>query len=186
VLGPGGSCRRRCSPGPDDVCSLRLALAAEPIFDDFILGPQRCTTVPDDIVLRRRDGLHAYALAVVVDDACQGITHVLRGRDLLTQTPAQREMFPLLGNEPPVYGHIPLIHNDRGVKLSKQSGAAAIADERPLANLRRALRFLHQDSADADVGSVEELLRIAARRWSRAPLAEAEDAPLTEERPGNG
>lgn len=171
ILGPGGNCGRRCRPGPDDAQSFRLALTAPAPWPDFILGEQRPAPDAGDIVLRRRDGLHAYALAVVVDDAYQGITRVVRGSDLLEQTPAQLQLFELLGAMAPLYGHIPLACNERGKKLSKQSGAEAIDAERPLENLRAALRFLRQPSADADADSPEELLQEACRRWTRAALA---------------
>jgi RNA polymerase-binding protein DksA len=121
----------------------------------------------EQVVLRRRDGLHAYALAVVVDDRDQDISHVIRGRDLLEQTFVQRELFACLGATPPAYGHCPVLTDPEGNKLSKQTGATAIDDDRPLDNLRHALTLLGQDSADLDTDSVHDLLACAAQSWTR-------------------
>ena len=95
-----------------------------------------------DFVLRRRDALHAYQLAVVVDDAEQGITDVVRGADLVQSTPRQILLQGALGYPTPRYLHFPIATNARREKLSKQTLAAA-ADEREAARvLRAALRFL--------------------------------------------
>ena len=167
VLGPGGRCNRRCHPGPDDATALRLALTGVEPYEDLLLGRQEPLHPPGEVVLRRRDGLHAYALAVVVDDRDQHISHVIRGRDLLEQTFVQRELFACLGATPPAYGHGPVLTDREGNKLSKQTGAAAVDDDRPLENLRRALTLLGQDSADLDTDSVHDLLACAARSWTR-------------------
>ncbi|MEE4276995.1 MAG: tRNA glutamyl-Q(34) synthetase GluQRS [Halieaceae bacterium] len=170
-LGPGGCCGRRCSPGADDRCALRFSLDGSESFEDLVLGKQ-CMQLPEDVALRRRDGLYAYALAVVVDDAQQGITHVLRGRDLLEQTGVQLALLRHLGYAPPAYGHIPLLVDGAGNKLSKQTGAPAIDDHFALDNLRRALAMLGQTSADAPAASAQELLMQASASWTRRPLAE--------------
>jgi glutamyl-Q tRNA(Asp) synthetase len=86
ILGPGGSCGERCTPAPDDICAIRVRLGGERSFNDLVLGPQPSAALPADLVLKRKDGLYAYTLAVVVDDGWQGITDVIRGRDLLEQT----------------------------------------------------------------------------------------------------
>lgn len=171
VLGPGGSCGERCDPGPDARCSTRVRLRGERGFDDLLLGPQAPARLPADLVLRRKDGLYAYTLAVVVDDCWQGITHVIRGRDLLAQTPPQCELLAYLSCQPPRYGHLPILTDAAGNKLSKQTGAAPIDDSRPIGNLRQALRFLGQSSADANAGSPRELLAAAVRSWDRGAAA---------------
>ena len=178
ILGPGGSCGRRGHPGPRDRHALRFEPGPGAPFDDLILGHRIPPAQPGDIVLRRRDGLHAYALAVVVDDAWQGVTHVLRGQDLLEQTPAQCTLHTLLGRTPPQYGHVPLLCTPDGDKLSKQTGATALDDTRPLDNLRLALRLLGQASATTPAADAADLLTQAARDWSRRPLVENAGAPL--------
>lgn len=82
----------------------------------------------DDVVLQRNDGVPAYNLAVVVDDAQQGITHVTRGDDLLSSTPRQRLLQQLLGLNEPVYAHVPLVLAPDGARLAKRHGAVTLAD----------------------------------------------------------
>jgi glutamyl-Q tRNA(Asp) synthetase len=97
-----------------------------------------------DFVLKRADGLFAYQLAVVVDDAEQGVTDVVRGADLLGSTPRQIHLQRLLGYPTPRYLHVPAAVNAAGEKLSKQTGARAIESGRAEETLRRALAFLGQ------------------------------------------
>jgi glutamyl-Q tRNA(Asp) synthetase len=115
-------------------------------FDDLIQGPQACDVSADvgDFVIRRRDGLFAYQLAVVVDDAAQGITRVVRGTDLLGSTARQILLQRALGFATPEYAHMPVVTDANGVKLSKSTGAAQIDPRRPSHELWRALRFLQQ------------------------------------------
>lgn len=95
-----------------------------------------------DFVLRRADGLFAYQLAVVVDDAAQGVTHVVRGADLLDSTPWQMYLHDCLGFSRPEYLHVPLVVDARGDKLSKQTLAPALSLTEPEPQLRAALTFL--------------------------------------------
>lgn len=97
-----------------------------------------------DFVIRRRDGLYAYQLAVVVDDADAGITHVVRGADLLNSTPRQILLQAALGLDTPEYAHLPVATDSNGIKLSKSAGAAGIDLRHPGQELWRALRFLRQ------------------------------------------
>ena len=106
--------------------------------------------VPDDMacgdfVLRRADGLYAYQLVVVVDDAAQGITHVVRGADLLDSTPPQIYLHQLLNAPVPTYIHLPIATNAAGEKLSKQTKAPAIPPNGDLQTLKEALRFLGEE-----------------------------------------
>lgn len=172
TLGPGGSCMGRCKPSADQDTSLRIKLSGDMGFDDQMLGPQSSLNTRSDLVLRRKDGLYAYALAVVVDDAWQSISHVVRGSDLLSQTFAQLEIFTELGVPLPRYSHLPLVCDAQGTKLSKQTGARAIVDACALDNLRVALRLLQQDSADMPASSAEELLCLAATHWCPRTLIE--------------
>jgi glutamyl-Q tRNA(Asp) synthetase len=97
-----------------------------------------------DFVIRRRDGLHAYQLAVVIDDAFQGITAVVRGADLLHSTPRQVILHRMLDLAVPDYAHLPVATDMNGIKLSKSAGAAAIDIARPTYEVWRALGFLQQ------------------------------------------
>ena len=102
-----------------------------------------------DFVIKRADGLWAYQLAVVVDDAAQGITHIVRGEDLADNTPRQMLLQRLLGLPTPIYQHTPLVLGDNAEKLSKQNGAKALDVQAPLLALREAGRLLGIQS-DAD------------------------------------
>ncbi|HEA63890.1 glutamate--tRNA ligase family protein, partial [Pseudohongiella sp.] len=97
-----------------------------------------------DFVLRRRDGLMAYQLAVVVDDEWQGVTDVLRGHDLLDSTPRQIALQQALGYQQPAYAHIPVATNHRGQKLSKQHFARPLQRDSASTYLFEALMFLRQ------------------------------------------
>ena len=116
-----------------------------------------------DFVLKRADGLFAYQLAVVVDDADQGITHVVRGADLVDNTPRQILLQRALGFGKPQYLHAQLVLGANGEKLSKQNGAAAVDLSDPAAALAMAARVL---GISVDAGSgVAELLAQAVRAW---------------------
>jgi glutamyl-tRNA synthetase len=88
----------------------------------------RFTGLVDDFVLRRNDGVTAYNLAVVVDDAAQGIDQVVRGDDLLPSTPRQAYLASLLNMPAPEYVHVPLVVNSDGVRLAKRDGAVTLGD----------------------------------------------------------
>ncbi len=117
-----------------------------------------------DFVLRRADGLWAYQLAVVVDDADQGVTDVVRGADLLGSTARQIYLQELLGYSRPRYLHVPLVTDAHGEKLSKQTAATAISTTRPLAELDRAMTHLGLEPVDA--ADLTEFWEEATRRWA--------------------
>ena len=121
-----GVAEEKCCRKP----SLRLKVPEEEIaFEDGVYGLMRQNLRQEcgDFVVRRSDGVHAYQLAVVVDDALMGITHVLRGADLLSSTPRQLYLYRLLGYEAPSFSHVPLLVDEAGVRLSKRHGALAVA-----------------------------------------------------------
>ncbi|MEO8186605.1 MAG: tRNA glutamyl-Q(34) synthetase GluQRS [Burkholderiaceae bacterium] len=116
-----------------------------------------------DFVIRRADGLWAYQLAVVVDDAEQRITDVVRGADLLDNTPRQIFLQRVLGLATPRYLHVPLVLSATGEKLSKQTGATAVDGERPIQELQTPAQHLGLGAIEAT--SVDRLLRRAIERW---------------------
>jgi glutamyl-Q tRNA(Asp) synthetase len=144
----------------------RLRVAPGPVaFDDRRLGRLAHDVAAEigDFVLRRRDGLFAYQLAVVVDDADQGVTDVVRGADLLWSTPRQVILQHLLQLPTPRYLHLPVATNEAGEKLSKQTLAAAVDPARAIPLLGEALAFLGQTVAPA--ASPAAMLRQAAASW---------------------
>lgn len=146
-----GTCRHGIAPGRE-ARALRLRVDEEIIgFDDAVQGPVRqdLAHVIGDFVLRRADGIRAYQLAVVVDDAAQGISHVVRGADLLDSTPRQILIQRLLGHPTPGYAHVPVAVNSAGEKLSKQTLAPAINASHGANLLVRALQFLGQSPPEA-------------------------------------
>jgi len=115
-------------------------------FEDLLQGYfcQNLEQTIGDYIVKRTDGLYAYHLAVVVDDAAEGINEVVRGVDLLDSTPRQIYLQKLLGLTTPSYAHIPLVLNQSGMKLSKQTAASAIDLTSSCRVLVRALEFLQQ------------------------------------------
>lgn len=137
-------------------------------FEDRWQGRCECVLARDigDFVVRRADGLIAYQLAVVVDDADQGITDVVRGADLLFSTPRQLHLQHLLGVASPRYAHLPVAVNANGEKLSKQTDAVGISNEAVLPLLRRVLLFLGQDAPTAlEQGGTDNFWRFAIAQW---------------------
>ncbi|WP_324779717.1 tRNA glutamyl-Q(34) synthetase GluQRS [Thiobacillus sedimenti] len=119
-----------------------------------------------DFVVRRADGLFAYQLAVVVDDAFQGVTHVVRGADLLWNTPRQIYLQRLLGLPTPIYAHVPLVTNAAGQKLSKQTLAPALPETGRRAVLAEALAALgHPPPAELVGTAPADLLGWASAHW---------------------
>jgi glutamyl-tRNA synthetase len=109
-----------------------LVEEAEVTFEDRVFGrmAEGVATTTGDFVLKRRDGLYAYQLAVVVDDLAMGVTEVVRGADLLDSTARQIQLIRALGGEPPVYAHLPLVVNAEGEKLSKRDAGLTLAELR--------------------------------------------------------
>jgi glutamyl-tRNA synthetase len=129
-LGARERARRRALGGSP---SLRVRMQGVVEFSDDVLGAQRevLEQTSGDIALRRSDGVVAYQLAVVVDDAAQGVTHVVRGADLLASTGRQLELYRLLElGPPPAHAHVPLLLGGDGERLAKRHGAVGLAELR--------------------------------------------------------
>ena len=157
----------------------RLRVPAGKIaFDDRVMGRVEQDLARDvgDFVMRRRDGHFAYQLAVVVDDADQGVTDVVRGADLLLSTPRQILLQQTLGFETPRYLHIPVATHPDGQKLSKQSLAAAVDPAHPLEALTRALKFLGQPVTEGY--RAEALVVAAAKCWNPSTVSRQYTQPV--------
>ena len=142
-------------------------------FDDLLQGRQRSSLATDigDFVVKRADGFFAYQLAVVVDDAEQGITEVVRGADLINSTPRQIHLQRLLGLPTPGYLHLPVVLNVAGEKLSKQTGAVPVDATNPLPALWRVLDLLGQSPPrELLAADLESFWRWAMQNWSLAAL----------------
>jgi len=133
-------------------------------FVDRIQGPQACDLAVEvgDFVLKRADGQFAYQLAVVVDDAAQGVTEIVRGADLLHSSARQIHVRRLLGYAEVSHAHVPAIVNARGQKLSKQTGARPLSATRPAEELRQALTVLGAWPKELDLDSPRSAV------WSQA------------------
>lgn len=137
-------------------------------FTDGVQGLQSSALEHDvgDFVVQRADGLYAYQLACVVDDAEQDMTEVVRGADLLTSTARQMHLQHLLGLPTPAYTHLPAAVNAQGEKLSKQTFAEPLPRTRPVAVLWRALAFLGQDPPRAwQEARLDEFWQVAKQHW---------------------
>jgi len=142
-------------------------------FNDRIQGyiAQNLAKEVGDFVLYRADGLYAYQLAVVVDDAAQGVTNIVRGADLLLSTQRQIYLQNLLFLNTPAYMHLPVVVNAQGEKLSKQTLARPVETENAAATLFDALVLLRQQPpAELRLGSIDHILTWATSNWDIAPL----------------
>lgn len=163
-----GTCRTGLPDGTT-ARTVRVRVPAETDrFFDTLQGKVETPlqTMVGDFVVKRADGLFAYHLAVIVDDADQNISEIVRGSDLLSSTPPQRHLQACLGYSPPTYCHLPIVTNTRGQKLSKQTYAAAIDVKNPTPVLIKALTFLGQqpDSKLVDA-TPADILTWATSHW---------------------
>lgn len=181
-----GTCRDLGLPldAPDVALRLRMdrlvARHGAPVVVDRLCGPYPQDVVAEvgDIIVRRKDGLFSYQLAVVVDDAAQGITEVTRGRDLLSSAPRQALLHWALGHAPPAFAHLPLLVDDDGHRLSKRSPQApgllrsvlaAIGPDRLRGHLLHLLGLAGPDAAvsfaDFCAAVTDDALRVETLRW---------------------
>ncbi len=169
-----GRCRH-CFDKPPQPSAIRLRVDAIDIRVDDRIQPafsENLARAAGDFVIYRKDDLPAYQLAVVVDDAAQRITHIVRGSDLLESTARQIFLQECLQLPQPQYAHIPVIANAQRQKLSKQTRARALDPGRATENLLAALEFLQQPSPPAaESHSPAAILAWATRHWDIARIA---------------
>lgn len=168
-------------PGQGQQCAIRVKSKDGLIsFRDIIQGPHAYNLNHNgDFVVYRRDNLYAYLLAVVVDDYIQGITHVVRGSDLLNETARQIYLQQLLGYPTPAYAHIPVANNSDGQKLSKQTFAPALDIDNPIPTLFQALQFLDQQPPNELLNaSRDELINWAVDNWAIRHIKQAMAKPF--------
>jgi glutamyl-Q tRNA(Asp) synthetase len=168
-LPPGvypGTCRNGTNGAAIRSYRFRVDAQSPTCFADRICGEYAQDVLREvgDFVLKRADGLWAYQLAVVVDDAEQGITHIVRGRDLLDNTPRQILLQRALGFAQPVYMHIGLITDASGNKLSKQNKAPRVPADNPLKTLESLWPLMGFPRIGAQ--SLDAFLRLASELWA--------------------
>lgn len=175
-----GTCRGGLPPGREARAWRVRCDGAHIAFDDAIQGriAQDLEREIGDFVLKRADGLFAYQLAVVVDDAEQGITDIVRGADLIDSTPRQIHLQGLLGLPVPRYAHLPVAVNGQGEKLSKQTLAAAVHAREPVPLLNRVLEFLGQARVDdCETQDLAAFWPAAISGWRRERVARSRSRP---------
>lgn len=166
-----GSCRDKQLTRKNNALRINISKLASPIthfFDqlqgDVTLDKQQGN---EDFIVKRKDGLYAYNLAVVIDDINQGINEIVRGADLLSTTGKQISLYQLLGKKQPSYIHLPLVITKPGFKLSKQNHALAIDKKNPIPTLLQALDFLGHSVPDLVAkNSCGAILNWAIKNWS--------------------
>ena len=178
-----GTCRRGLPPNKEARLSRFQMGEGTLAWEDLILG-QTSFQGRDlgDFPVLRADGFWAYQLAVVVDDRDQGVTHVIRGSDLLDSTPRQIQLWSALAkltstdllDSLPEYGHLPVLENNLGQKLSKQTLAQPVQVAQAMTSVMRVLKWLNQPVGDEGIqgasqsGDVHQLLLCAAENWDRS------------------
>ncbi|MCL4157739.1 UNVERIFIED_CONTAM: hypothetical protein GTU68_043011, partial [Idotea baltica] len=139
-------------------------------FEDECQPQKYCEQLETDVgdfIVKRRDGLFAYQLAVIVDDHLQGINQIVRGADLFDNTPRQIYLQQLLGFSQPDYLHFPVATTADGKKLSKQNFSPEISNDNKKELLVKALQFLGQNSPEAkEFSSIDELWSFAQQHWN--------------------
>jgi glutamyl-Q tRNA(Asp) synthetase len=167
--GYAGTCRERGIAHDQGATRFRVDEDSRIAFDDGCQGPcEYALRDLGDVVIRRRDGVFAYQLAVVVDDAHQQITDVVRGADLIESTAWQIALQRALKVRTPRYSHLPLVVEPGGAKLAKSRRSVPADPSRATEQLRMALQLLRQNvTGSLDFESAPELLKWAASRWNR-------------------
>lgn len=164
-----GDCRRRqCDPRESalraDLSQLATAVVHDRSLGEVQFDPERHS----DVIVRRRDGVFAYQFAVVIDDADQGVTDVVRGADLLDSTPWQLGLLQAMDRTPPRYLHLPVVVEADGQKLAKTRHSVRVSTmdiAGQQSTLRQTLKDLRQQAVPADIDDPREILRFAAAQW---------------------
>lgn len=180
-----GYCRHRNLPFDAEGVAWRVCVPQHrppTCFVDLFQGEQ-CYSLPQDsgdFVLRRKDGLYAYQLATACDEIALGISHVIRGADLIDSTARQHYLITLLQAEPPQYGHIPAAVTNTGEKLSKQNHAPAIESRYAANNLHQALTWLGMPPPpDWRRAPVPSLIEWGIGQWDRHRVPREVSRPVT-------
>lgn len=179
-----GNCRDKNLNSDNNALRINVSRLAKPItcfYDqlqgDIILDKYQAD---EDFIIKRKDALYAYNLAVVIDDIHQGISEVVRGADLLPTTGKQISLYQLLDKKPPTYTHLPLATTSPGVKLSKQNHALAIDKKNPIPTLLQALAFLgHQPPDLIDKSTCKNILNWAIKNWCLSKVPKQIEIQLT-------
>lgn len=166
-----GQCRNAKNPIINNALRINLHSITHKTeqFEDKLQGLVKLdpTQINDDFIIKRKDGLYAYNLAVVIDDIKQGVTEVVRGADLIETTGKQISLYQLLGTKIPRYVHLPLAVTAPGLKLSKQNHALAVNKEDPIPTLKQVLAFLgHPVPSHVEQKSCTDILQWAEQNWS--------------------
>ncbi|MFC0171905.1 tRNA glutamyl-Q(34) synthetase GluQRS [Vibrio comitans] len=169
-----GHCRDLHLPAED--CAVRIKVDT-PITEFIDLKHGRIAIpqaiAEEDFIIKRRDGLYAYNLAVVIDDIEQGVTEVVRGADLIEPTGRQIGLYKTLGQTPIQYLHLPLAVTENGAKLSKQNHAEGICMENPIPTLLQAMRFLGFSLPKSlDSAKIDEIIAWGVEHWQLTQLPE--------------
>lgn len=168
-----GTCRQLTLTNHSE-CAIRLKMT-HPVyhFDDRKHGRLNIPSqlADEDFIIKRRDGLFAYNLAVVLDDIEQGVTEVVRGADLIEPTGRQLSLYQILGKTPIRYLHLPLALDEHGHKLSKQNHAPAIDNGNPKPALIEAMRFLGFDiNREIEQADIEDIIEWGVKNWHISQL----------------
>lgn len=176
-----GTCRHGLPTGAK-ARSTRLRVGKQTVvFDDRLQGTleTQLERQVGDFVIKRADGFYAYHLAVVVDDAHQGITEIVRGIDLIESTPHHLYLQQIMRIPTPQYAHLPIAVNEQGEKLSKQTHAAAVKTDQTGPTLARALEFLgHSPDPDVIYASPKELIEWALANWNLTNIPDYTAIPV--------
>ena len=178
-----GTCRDKALIADSTEAALRVRVGpGTTVCHDLIQGKYEQNLEEDigDFIVRRRDGLYAYHLAAAVDDAAQGISHIVRGADLLESTPRQIHLQQLLGLKTPQYAHLPIAIGSAGDKLSKQTHAAPLQIAEANRLLYAALDFLgHKPDPELQQDSLSSLWTWALANWVLATVPKKQEITVT-------
>ena len=179
-----GTCRPR-QLGPDTPAAIRLRVEADAghvLFTDRIQGTyrQNVADAVGDFILKRRDQIYAYVLAVTVDDAAQGVTHIVRGADLLDNTPRQIYLQRLLGLAEPSYAHVPVLTEADGGKLAKSRRSVRLSADFPLPQLCSVFSLLGlAPPPSLASATISDAWRWAIMQWNLSRVPKRLDLPVS-------